>query len=397
MPSKVTGKGLSRFSGLSISEPVASEPCSRVSSETTSGESTGKSIETTPSTFYAQNTLQMAGPSSQSGASGTTFPDANMTATFAQPVQPMQFPAGQHAVYPFIPQPTGSTSASVPAMRPIMPVPSSQSGASGTTFPDANMIATFAQSVKPMQFPVSQHAVYPFIPQPTGSTSASVPAMRPIMPAPSAFKLPSTGSGYTPTSSRSVNHSTPSVTTPTSFTPPTAPSSFNGSAISSIQPSSSISARVEKSRKRKAEDDGRSSASGSMSIAKISTASSRKRKEAAAVGLMEDFIVNMNGEHRSRIDSFMKSQPPPSQAPPARPSSKPLNPAQLDVCRGARDKLLELDRSAVSPSDVILLMNHMLGDFYLADNYLTLTKDPSLAELRELWLRTTLDEIKHGT
>ena len=42
-------------------------------------------------------------------------------------------------------------------------------------------------------------------------------------------------------------------------------------------------------------------------------------------------------------------------------------------------------------------MNHMLGDFYLADNYLTLTKDPSLAELRELWLRTTLDEIKHGT
>ena len=130
-----------------------------------------------PSTFYAQNTLQMVGPSSQSGASGTMFPDANMTATFAQPVQPMQFPVGQHAIYPSIPQLTGSTSASVLAMRPIMPIPSSQSGASGTTFPDANMTATFAQSVQPMQFPVGQHAIYPFIPQSTGSTSASVPAM----------------------------------------------------------------------------------------------------------------------------------------------------------------------------------------------------------------------------
>ena len=199
------------------------------------------------STFYAQNTLQMVGPSSQSGASGTMFPDANMTATFAQPVQPMQFPVGQHAIYPSISQLTGSTSASVLALRPIMPVPSSQSGASGTTFPDANMTATFAQSVQPMQFPVGQHVIYPFIPQPTGSTSASVPAMRPIMPTPSAFKLPSTSLGYTPTSSHSMNHCTPSVTTPTSFTPPTAPLSFNGSAISSIQPSSSISACVEKS------------------------------------------------------------------------------------------------------------------------------------------------------
>ena len=107
--------------------------------------------------------------------------------------------------------------------------------------------------------------------------------------------------------------------------------------------------------------------------------------------------MNMNGKHCSQIDSFIKSQQPPSQAPPVRPSSKPLNPAQLDVCRGARDKLLELDRSAVSPSDGILLMNHMLGDFYLADNYLTLTKDPSLADLQELWLHTTLNEIKHGT
>ncbi|KAL4078344.1 hypothetical protein V8B97DRAFT_1936806 [Scleroderma yunnanense] len=62
-------------------------------------------------------------------------------------------------------------------------------------------------------------------------------------------------------------------TTLTNFTPPTAPSSFSGLAISSIKPSSSVSAHIEHLRKRKADGEDSLVVSSSLSVSKTSTSS----------------------------------------------------------------------------------------------------------------------------
>ena len=142
----------------------------------------------------------------------------------------------------------------------------------------------------------------------------------------------------------------------------------------------------------RAAEDGDQSVSDSVSVAKVSSASSRQRQESAAITPIENQLVGMYEVFCSGMVSFMGEFLTKLDALAPRQCLSPVHP----VSREARDKLLELDRNNLPPSDLFLLMDLFLADALLADTYLALAKDPvRLADVREAWLASHLENIKN--
>ncbi|KAI6127129.1 hypothetical protein F5141DRAFT_1210443 [Pisolithus sp. B1] len=113
------------------------------------------------------------------------------------------------------------------------------------------------------------------VPQPAHPLSSN--AIPPPLP-PTSFRL--TAAYLTQTQavpSWHLDPSYPPTSFQTHFSPPSIPSSFNGSAISSIKPTSSISARIAVSRKWPVEDEPNTVVSAPMSAAPPSSMSSGQK------------------------------------------------------------------------------------------------------------------------
>lgn len=329
MPSK--GKGLNRFSALTISVPSAvGGPSADVSaSESDSG---GGSIGTVGAPSTVQDTLCMVSGSNLGFMAIDTDPDTMMAAPISQPLQPL---ADQVAHLSFVP-------------------------------PSFSTQDKFAHSIVP-SYPISSVG--------------------------SAHPPPSTSSGYTNmTFSWQSDPNTPP--TPTSFPPPTAPSSFNGSSISSVKPSSSISARMEQSRKRKGDDDGGSVVSSTVSAAALSTSSARKRRAGKGVFSREEL-----GEKFEKLESMCESISGQSgiiksavSALDAKASASTSHP----IVQAARKQLVQMDATVIPPSDVVLLFKRFHDNHDFADGYLQLTTTPELAAARRAWLKDGIEEMKRS-
>lgn len=146
------------------------------------------------------------------------------------------------------------------------------------------------------------------------------------------------------------------------FSPPSVPSSFNGSAVSSIRPSSSISVRMAVSRERSADsNDDESVVSTPLSAtAHSSISSSRKRCTGNAD------IARKLGGPRSDINKS--------------------DPGSHSIVHQARVNLLRLDAGKVSQSDIALLFGIFQYDVSFADGYVLLAGE-GLEEVRLAWLQ----------
>jgi len=256
-----------------------------------------------------------------------------------------------------------------------------------------------ASTPQPLQLSANQVAHFSFAPP---SSSTGNPIIRSI-----ARPYPASSVGPHSTTSGHTNmtfdwHSDLSVPrTPTSFTPPTAPSSFNGSSISSVKPSSSISARMERteqSRKRKVDDDERSIISSTMSAA-LSTSSAQKRHVGKAALSREQL-----GEKFEKLENMYSSISDQSgliqdavsalgaKAIEAKVSTSTTHP----IVHAARKKLVEMDASVIPPSDVVLLFKRFHDNHDFADGYLQLTAEPGLVAARQAWLKDGIEAARRS-
>jgi len=183
--------------------------------------------------------------------------------------------------------------------------------------------------------------------------------------------------------------------TPTSFTPPTAPSSFNGSNISSIKPSSSVSARIERSQKRKADGDGSSIISSSLAGSRVSNSSSARKRRAGnseVIGRLEHRLEGIQAEFRETWKGEKSTVSEGSVA--TSPSAMARIPTHL-LSRKAREQFLELDMALVSPDELAHFLDLLTDNVIFADTYLSLTKDPvRFAAGRKAWIELRLKEIQ---
>ncbi|KIK13228.1 hypothetical protein PISMIDRAFT_18122 [Pisolithus microcarpus 441] len=147
--------------------------------------------------------------------------------------------------------------------------------------------------------------------------------------------------------------------TPTSFAPPSVPSSVAPSNISSIKPSSSISAHMENSRKWRADDKDNSIISGKT------TALDNQIKKFG--NLCE--TVSDNSNFVCRLVSVLETKTKDDKT-----SCPPLD----SVVHQARQKLLEMDKDMVLANKLILIFQLFQDNSGYADGYLQLTDDPDL-------------------
>ena len=343
MPSQ--GKGLNRFSGLTISEPPSAGP-SAMETSVSRSDSGGGSAGTTGAPSTVQDTLCMAPPSHavQGATEGGSVYGANARFTAID---------------------TDATMASIP---------------------------------QPFQLSAHQIAHHPFLPSSSSTQGNFIVPSYPVSSV-GSVKPPSTTSGHT--NMTFDWHSDLNVPrTPMSFTPPTAPSSFNGSSISSIKPSSSISARMEQSRKRKVDDDECSILSSALSATALSTSSAQKRHTGKTA-----FSREQLGEKFKKLENMCDSISGQSgliqhavsaldaKANEAKASTSTTHP----IVQTARKKLVEMDAAVIPPLDVVLLFKRFHDNHDFVDGYIQLTTEPGLAAARQAWLKDGLEEMKHGT
>jgi len=302
--------------------------------------------------------------------------------------------------------PQASTSADTTRSSPSISNSGSGEGSGGTV----GIPSTPSESVLPplsSQEPSTRGGSNFTFPMDVETSIAQLLARNTALPpvtsytAPSSnFKVPSTTSGSTyATSNWRSDQSVPPPATPTSFTPPTAPSSFSGSAISSVKPSSSISARMELSRKRKADGDDQSMASTSLSAtAPSSTSSARKRcagnPELIRVGnelggLRDDISSRFNTFEHAMTDLSARATSRNVQARADTPT--PLVHPSIHL---ARQKLLLIDSNNVSQADIAKLFAHFQQDASFTDGYLQLAEDPDgFAVARQQWLQQGIETM----
>ena len=156
---------------------------------------------------------------------------------------------------------------------------------------------------------------------------------------------------------------------PTTFTLPMASLSFNGSSVSSIKPSSSISTHIEITRwKRKAEEDISSVASSSLTKPS-STSLARKRCTGNAVelsqvgdqlqGLRDDINEHFNTFGSAVLDILARALSCDSWE-----KAKPLAHPSVHL---ARQKLLQIDKARVLQSEITGLFALFEQDLLFTD------------------------------
>ena len=185
---------------------------------------------------------------------------------------------------------------------------------------------------------------------------------------------------------------------PTTFTPPTAPSSFNGSSVSSIKPSSSISARIEVTRRKRKADEDISSVASSSLTKPSSTSSARKRRTGNAVELSRvgDQLQGLRDNINEHFDTFGSAVSDISARVSSRHSREKAKPLAHPSVHLARQKLLQIDKARVLQSEIASLFALFEQDLSFTDAYLQLAEDPNgLAEARHDWLKREI--VKMGT
>ncbi|KAI6095526.1 hypothetical protein F5141DRAFT_1295423 [Pisolithus sp. B1] len=146
------------------------------------------------------------------------------------------------------------------------------------------------------------------------------------------------------------------------FSPPSVPSSFNGSAVSSIRPSSSISVRMAVSRERSADsNDDESVVSTSLSATAHSSISSGRERLTGNTD-----IARKLGGPRSDINKS--------------------DPGSHSIVHQARLNLLRLDAGKVSQSDIAMLFGIFQHDRDFADGYVLLAAE-GFEDVRLAWLQ----------
>jgi hypothetical protein len=239
----------------------------------------------------------------------------------------------------------------------------------------------------------------------------------PAFPAATPMTLSAVGAASVPSSSSTPGSSTIAQSmatrlsnTPTSFTPPTAPSSYVGSTVSSIKPSSSVSVRAERDNKKRKTDDEDCSSMVSVASrsAVVSTISSGKRRRLppvpTAIHEVGDQLGSLNETFRASValmGTAISSRPammPASQSAAASMSQAstsnavPTLPSRKDE---ATEKLVALEAGTLSPSQIVLIMD--IFDKYPSqiDAYLVLTKDtPVYNAIRQEWLKKRIEEAE---
>ena len=183
--------------------------------------------------------------------------------------------------------------------------------------------------------------------------------------------------------------------TPSSFTPPTAPSSFNGSNISLIKPSSSVSACIERSQKRKADGDGSSIISSSLAGSRVSNSSSTRKQRAGNNEVIERLGHQLEGIQAEFMESLKSEKSTISEGSAVGgPSSMARIPTH-PLSQKAREQFLELDMALVSPDELARFLDLLTNNVIFADTYLSLTKDPvRFAAGRKAWIELRLKEIR---
>ena len=176
------------------------------------------------------------------------------------------------------------------------------------------------------------------------------------------------------------------------FQPPSAPSSCVGSSVSSITPSSSISARMERSRKRKADDDAVSETLGSV----VNAASGSRKRHAAGrlsqdINDLRDAITALQSILQTNIHLMERViQSTSSMSTASRQTSQlvgPLGP-EAEKRNRARIILLERDKDFLTPHQLAVMFDVLYNSKDNVDAYLLLaTSSASTDEVRHSWLK----------
>lgn len=294
MPSK--GKGLNRFSALSISDP------------------------------------QPSGDARLSTSESETQPDSGET--FGTPSSPPR--------------------EALPATDSAQADPAESSTAASSRF-DSTTVPQPAH-------PLSSNAIPP--PLPPTSFGPTAPYSTQTQAVPSWHPEPS----YPPTAFQ------------TPFSPPSVPSSFNGSAISSIKPTSSVSARMAASRKRPADDEPETVVSACMSAAAASSTSSSRKRRAANTDIVRE-IGGLRSDINNHLNTFESTITNMSEKALSRmqPGSG-VHP----IIHQARQRFLQLDSTKFSPPEIAALFRKFQHDHDFSDGYLLLADGFEAARLEFL-------------
>ena len=186
--------------------------------------------------------------------------------------------------------------------------------------------------------------------------------------------------------------------TPTTFTPPTAPSSFNGSSVSSIKPSSSISARIEVTRRKQKADEDISSVTSSSLTKPSSTSSAQKQRTGNTVELSQvgDQLQGLRDNINEHFDMFRSAVSDISARASSRDSREKAKTLAHPSVHLARQKLLQIDKARGLQSEIASLFALFEQDLSFTDAYLQLAEDPDgLAEAQHDWLKRGI--VKMGT
>ncbi|KAG6373615.1 hypothetical protein JVT61DRAFT_6276 [Boletus reticuloceps] len=202
------------------------------------------------------------------------------------------------------------------------------------------------------------------------------------------------------------SNTTSHVSSPLSstFQPPSIPSSCVNSTVSSVWPSSSVSARVV-SKKRKADDDDISMtgpASGSVVSGVSRVSSSRKRQYTSTTSrditsLREDISTLQSSFHtNTQFMEHMIHSNLPRVARTSNPSSQ-LE-AMGEKKNRARSLLLDHEQDFLSTDEMIVMLDVLGKNSDYVETYLLLaTSQASTDELRQQWLKKRLAEASTNT
>ncbi|KIK78257.1 hypothetical protein PAXRUDRAFT_164452, partial [Paxillus rubicundulus Ve08.2h10] len=198
--------------------------------------------------------------------------------------------------------------------------------------------------------------------------------------------------------------------TPTSFTPPTTPSSYVGSTVSSIKPSSSLLVCAECDNKKCKTDD--EDCSSMVSVAShsafVSTILSGKHHRLPPVptaihevgdqlgSLNETFCasVTLMGTTISSCPTMMPTSwsAATSTLQVSTSNAVPTSPSRKDE---ATEKLVELEAGTLMPSQIVLIMDIFNKHPSQIDAYLVLTKDtPVYNAIWQEWLKKWIEEAE---
>lgn len=190
--------------------------------------------------------------------------------------------------------------------------------------------------------------------------------------------------------------STSFLSTPTALFPPSVPSSYSGSAASSVKPSSSISVRIERTNKRKAEDDDSSVisvASKSVVSTTASGGSSARKRRVAAVPAALDRV----GDELSSLNSnFMRNNQIIERITPSS-ATQSTNAGSVSATvrkNQATTALLSLEDKNLKPEELVTIMDYFHFNVSYADAYLVLAdaKVNTNPAIRRVWLAKRLEE-----